>query len=159
MEADTRFDIRESIAYPKRYQPKANPRVAYQRYPHMPLGPGNKPFLDILKQPVIWADARAEKEWLDSHPDEAAKIAEHEAEKANNSPRVTNAEQKAAILSDENTRLKSERDKSESMNQVLLEELEAAKAQLAAARKDQAAKVDGRSKEARAARAAEATED
>ena len=90
MEADHRLDMRESIAYPKRWTQKMNPPVPFQRYPHMPLiqhrndkgeltGKADTPIYDKNRQPLIWASARDEAEWLEANPKEAVLIAESKA--------------------------------------------------------------------------------
>ena len=176
MEFDTRLDIRESIAYPKRWQPKANPRVPFAKYPHMPTiphrdkegkltGKANVPIYDAMKQPIIWATAREETEWLLNHPEEAKLIAEAKA--AEKTPNY-GTEHQLSASQDENKRLKAERDSAEKTAQLAMDELEAAKAELAALRakkagegpaSDQPAKLDMRTKAGReAARAAQGQE-
>jgi hypothetical protein len=143
MDADLKFDIRETIAYPKRWTPKMNPRVPYARYPHMPLGLGNKPFLDTLNHPIVWANARDEKEWLEAHPKEALQIAEHRAATSNVR---TNNDTDLENLKDAHKRVEAERDSLEKSQSMILDELEAAKAELAALRSERLKKAtDGSS--------------
>lgn len=159
MEQDHKIDMRESIAYPKAYQPKQHPRKPYARYPHMPLQDGNKPFFDATKNAVVWKDARHEAEWLEAHPKEAELIAMWADEQATVNHRPDNVTQRAAHLEDANKRLTEERNAAEKATRDALEELEVAKAQLRAKRaSEDGGKLDMRTKEGRAAAKATAGE-
>ena len=167
MEFDPTLDIREAIAYPKRWQAKANPPVPYQKYPHRPLiqhrddkgeltGKANVPIFDKQGQPLIWQSARDEVEWLKDHPKEASLIAEA---KAAAPVTLDTATSQLAATNDKNKRLEAERDESDRKAQQAMDELAAAKAELAAMRKvrevgsdtEKPSKLDMRTKEGRAA--------
>jgi hypothetical protein len=148
MDADHKLDMRESIAYPKRWTPKMNPPVPYQAYPKMPLiqhkddkgaltGKADVPIYDQNRQPLIWANAREETEWLNANPKEAVLIAEANANKPQT---LDNATHELAASKDSNKRLKAERDELDRKANQALDELAAAKAELAAMRQAKAGK-------------------
>jgi hypothetical protein len=166
MEFDHTRDIREGIALPKRWQPKANPRVPYQKYPRIPYRAAGKDekgpvfFKDATGQPVIFKTARDEAEWLELHPVEARQIAEYE-DSLTSSRKVDNATLRNEELEDELKRTKAARDEMERTAQAALDELETMKAQLRAKRaleNSDAPKLDMRTKEGRAAAARAAGE-
>lgn len=149
-------DIRSGIAYPNRWQAKANPRVPYQKYPRIPYRAAGKDekgpvfFKDAAGQPLIFKTARDEADWLEQHPVEARQIAEYE-EGLTPAGRSDNASVRNEALEDELRRMKAKLDQSESSAQAALDELETAKAQLRAKRASEGEKLDMRTKEGRAA--------
>jgi len=166
MDADLKLDIRETIAYPKRWTPKMNPRIAYKAYPKMPLvkhrdktgeltGKADCPILDSMKQPVIFADARAEAAWLAKHPKEAALIAEAKADAPPSLDKLADTSRELVATKDSNKRLQSEIDAKDTQLADALAQLEAAKLELAAKRAAKAdigsdgGKIDMRTKEGR----------
>ena len=151
-------DIRAAIAYPKRWQAKANPRVPYAKYPRIPYKLGTEKdrgpvfFKDASGNPVIFKTAREEAEWLERHPVEARLIAEYE-ESLTPAGKSDNATLRNEVLEDELSRVKADRDRMEAQAQAALDELETMKAQLRAKRSEE--KIDMRTKEGRAAKARE----
>ncbi len=167
MDADLKTDIREVIAYPKRWTPKMNPRVPYKAYPKMPMvkardakgeltGKADVPILDSKKKPVIFANARAEQEWLAKHPKEAALIAEAKADAPPSLDKLADTSRELTASKDTNKRLQGEIDAKDTQLADALAQLEAAKLELAAKRAAKAqegsdgGKIDMRTKEGRA---------
>ena len=165
------LDIRESIAYPKKWQPKANPPVAYKEYPKMPLVPHKDakgaltdkapvPILDTFKQPIVFANAREEAEWLTDHPEHAADIAEVEAGRAPATDKLEASNQALQAVTDRLKGAKAEIQEKDTALADALAQLESAKLELAAARAKKAAgetggdKLDMRTKAGREAAAA-----
>lgn len=150
-------DIRENIAYPKKWQPKANPIVPFKEYPKMPLVPHrdakgvltNKapvPILDVLKQPVVFATARDEAEWLAEHPEEAAEIAEVKASALPPLDKLEASNDALRAVTDRLQGAKAEIEQKDGELAEALAQLESAKLELAAARAKKAAEGDGEKK-------------
>ncbi len=167
MEADPKVDIRESLAYPKRWQAKANPRVPYAPYPKMPLihdrnpktgeltGKADVPIYDKQRQPLIFESARAEADWLAKNPKEAALIAEAKSDAPPTADKLADTSRELTATKDTNKRLQSEIDAKDTQLADALAQLEAAKIELAAKRAAKAqegsdgGKIDMRTKEGR----------
>lgn len=170
------LDIRENMAYPKKWQPKANPPVPYREYPKMPLvqdryaadvmdgkevkhkkgdltGKADSPLFDTLKQPIVFENARAEAEWLAEHPKEAAWIAETRAASAPVPDRLVATSDALKATQDRLDGAKAEIGEKDIALQAALDELAAAKALLATRKteSDGEKKLDMRTKEGRAA--------
>lgn len=171
------LDIRENIAYPKKWQPKANPPVPYKEYPKMPLvqdryaadvmdgkeikhkkgdltGKADSPLYDTLKQPITFENARAEAEWLAEHPKEAAWIAEAQAASAPAPDRLASTSDALRATQDRLAGTKAELEEKDTALQSALDELAAAKALLATRKAesgDGEKKLDMRTKEGREA--------
>jgi hypothetical protein len=179
MQTDVPLDIRESCAYFKAWQPKAHPPKPYQEYPKMPLVParwakdtaldgkiiGRKgelsgkapvPILDTFHQPIVFATARDEVEWLMEHPEHAAEIAEVEAARAPASDKLVAALEANQAISDRLKGAKAELEEKDTALAEALAQLETAKLQLAAKRRtDDPDKIDMRTKAGREAAAAQ----
>lgn len=157
------LDIRESIAYPKRWQAKANPIVPFKEYPKMPLvkardakgdltGKADVPLYDSLKQPIIFENARAELEWLADHPKEAGWIAEAKADAPMSPDKLAATSDALRATQDRLEGAKAELEEKDSALQDALNELAAAKALLASRNQsDGDKKLDMRTKEGREA--------
>lgn len=157
------LDIREHIAYPKRWQPKANPIVPFKEYPKMPLvkhrdakgeltGKADAPLYDTMKQPIVFENARAEAEWLSDHPKEAALIAEAQADAVPSMNKLTATSDALKATQDRLAGAKAEIEEKDSALADALSELAAAKALLASRKVDTGdKKLDMRTKEGREA--------
>lgn len=172
------LDMRENIAYYKAWQPKAHPPKPFAEYPKMPLVPhrwekdvknddgivvGKKgefsgkapvPIFDTFKQPIVFATARDEMEWLVDHPDEALQIAEVEASRVPATDKLIASNQALQAVTDRLQSAKAEIDDKDKQLADALAQLETAKLQLAAKRVADPAKLDMRTKEGREAAAA-----
>lgn len=163
-------DIRENIAYPKKWQAKANPIVPFKEYPKMPLvkhrdakgvltGKADCPLYDTLKQPIIFENARSEMEWLEAHPKEADLIAEALADAPMSPNKLAATSDALKATQDRLAGTKLELEEKDDALKAALDELAAAKALLAARKstnEDGSPKLDMRTKEGReAAKAAQ----
>jgi hypothetical protein len=176
------LDIRENMAYPKKWQAKANPAVPYREYPKMPLvahryakdlvidgkvigkrgelsGKAPVPILDTFKQPIVFASARDEAEWLADHPEEAAEIAEAEETRAAPLDKLKASNEALQAVTDRLQSAKAELEQKDTALADAFAQLESAKLELTAARAKRAAetagaKLDMRTKEGREAAAA-----
>jgi hypothetical protein len=157
-------DIRENIAYPKKWQPKANPIVPFKEYPKMPLvkhrdakgvltGKADAPLYDTLKQPIIFENARAEAEWLEDHPKEAALIAAAQLDAPMSPDKLAATSDALRATQDRLEGAKAEIEEKDGQLADALAELAAAKALLASrkAEGDEKPKLDMRTKEGREA--------
>jgi hypothetical protein len=157
------LDIRENIAYPKKWQAKANPIVPFKEYPKMPLvkhrdakgeltGKADCPLYDTLKQAITFESARAEAEWLTDHPKEAALIAEAEADAVPSPNKLKDTSDALKATQDRLKGAKAEIEEKDGALAEALAELAAAKALLAAKKADDGEKkLDMRTKEGREA--------
>lgn len=176
------LDIRKKLAYYKAWEPEAHPPKPFSEYPKMPLVParwakdvaidgkiiGKKselsgkapvPILDTFKQPIVFATARDEVEWLLEHPEEAAEIAEVEAARAPASDKLVAALEANQAISDRLKGAKAELEQKDTALAEALAQLETAKLQLAAKRREGGEtggeKIDMRTKAGREAAAAQ----
>jgi hypothetical protein len=173
-------DIRENIAYFKKWKDatKAQAMRPFSEYPKMPLVParwakdtavdgkiiGKKgelsgkapvPIFDTFKQPIVFATARDEAEWLADHPAEAAEIAEIEAGLVPATDKLEASNQALQAVTDRLKGAKAEIEQKDTALAEALAQLETAKLQLAAKRREaDPAKLDMRTKEGREAAAA-----
>ena len=155
--ATAKRDMRPFIAFPSRWTEDENPPVAFKEYPKMPLvqhrdakgdltGKADCPLFDEFKQPIIFENARAEAEWLEDHPKEAAWIAEAKMAAAPAHDRFGATSDALKATQDRLDGTKAELDAKDGELQDALAELKAAKA-LLASRKESEGKIDKRTKE------------
>ena len=161
------LDIRDSLAFPKKWQAKNHPPIPYKEYPKMPLVPHRDakgqltgkapvPILDTFRQPIIFQSARDEAEWLAGHATEAAEIAEAEVTKAVPLDKLRASNEALQAVTDRLQGTKAELEQKDEALAEALAQLESAKFELAAARAKRATegKLDMRTKEGREAAAA-----
>ncbi len=179
MHTEVPLDIRESLAYYNSWKPKAHPPKPFKEYPKMPLVPhryakdlvlegkvvGKKgdlsgkapvPILDTFKQPIVFQNAREEAEWLSSHPEEAADIADVKASAMPPLDKLMASNEALQAVTDRLQGAKAEIEQKDAALAEAHAQLESAKLELAAARAKKAAegKLDMRTKEGREAAAA-----
>lgn len=157
-------DMRRFIAYPNVWTEDENPPQPFKEYPKQPLvqhrdakgeltGKPNVPLYDTLKQPIEFANARAEAEWLSEHPKEAAWIAEAQADAVPSPDKLAATSDALKATQDRLAGTKAELEEKDTALQAALDELAAAKLKLATRREGEGGekKLDMRTKEGRAA--------
>jgi hypothetical protein len=169
MQLEIPTDIRENIAYFKKWKDatKAQAMRPFSEYPKMPLVPARDkagkltgkapvPIFDTFKQPIVFATARDEAEWLADHPEEASEIAEIEAGRAPATDKLEASNQALQAVTDRLKGAKAEIDEKDAALAEALAQLETAKLQLAAKRRaDDPDKLDMRTRAGREAAAAQ----
>lgn len=184
MQLDVPRDIRKKLAYYRAWEEDKHPPIPFKEYPKMPLVParhakdivvdgkviGKKgelsgkapvPIYDQFKQPIVFASARDEAEWLADHPEEAAEIAEAETEKAVPLDKLKASNDALQAVTDRLQGAKAEIAQKDDALAEALAQLESAKMELAAARAKRASeaaggeKLDMRTKAGREAAAAQ----